>query len=333
MDINKLLTDLTKVHTAGHINSAAEVAVNTLQSFSDVTVFENYITAEIGKKFKKSLTLEAHIDQIAMIVTEVFDNGFLRVSPVGGIDSRFLPATPVKIYGKKVLDGVFTSQPPHLKKGDVMPDFDNLYVDTGDKNARDLVSAGDLVFFDFAPAPLLNNRFSAVGLDNRAGCATVIKAFEEISKLNLPLNVKLILTYGEEISLRGAKVAFFAADTDSALVVDVSFGDFADIPEHKTAKLKSGTMIGISPILCRDVYKKLEEIAKDRNIPYTLEVMGGRTGTDADVVSVSKSGVKTGLLSIPLRNMHTPVEIIDIDDVIATADLICEYAKEVSLND
>lgn len=332
MDIKNLLLSLTKTHSAAHILGSLNEAEKFLNGFSEVFVKDQYLIAEIGKEYNKALMLEAHIDQVCFIVTKVYDDGFLSVSPVGSIDARLLPATEVKIYGKKTIKGVFTSVPPHIKKDDSPPEIDTLFVDTGICNPKELICAGDLAFFDTIPTELKNNCFTASGLDDKAGATAVIMAFYEIAKKKIPLHTILVLCFGEELGLRGATVASFATKCDCAIAVDVSFGECEGVAAHKTAKLGSGTMVGISPILNRDIYKTLQRLAKENNIPFTNEVMGGKTGTDADIISVSKGGIPTGLLSIPLKNMHSPVEVVNIDDINSTSRLLVEFAKEVSDN-
>lgn len=332
MDIKNILTRLADTHCAAHVNGTANVVYEILKDFCDVKVYDNYVLAEIGKTYKKSLLLEAHIDQISMIVTNVYDDGFLRVAPVGGIDSSFLPSTSVVIYGKRPVKGVFTSVPPHLKKDDTVCKIDELFVDTGKPNLKETVGVGDLVFFDYKSKELLNDNFTAVGLDNKAGCTAVINAMKNIKELNLPIHVSAVFSFGEELGLRGAKVASYSVEADLAVVVDVSFGEAEGVPSYKTAKLGSGAMIGVSPILSRDIYKTLLNLAEKNSIPYTHEVMGAKTGTNADVISISKSGIPTGLVSIPLKNMHTSVEVVSLDDINSVSSLLVLFAKEVAIN-
>lgn len=331
MDLTKLITDLAAAEGIGHIETVKEVAKSYLSPFSKITDNKNYLLAEIGNG-DAEIMLEAHLDEVGMIVTEVFEDGFLSVTNVGSIDTRFLPSMPVKIYGKEIVKGIFTSVPPHIKKGNPTPDFDFCQIDTGRKNIKEIVSPGDYVLFDTNPEELLNGRITAKALDNRVGLAAVIAAGEKISQLDLPFKVVLMFPSGEELGLRGARVGAYSNTTKKCIAVDVSFGDCPDVSPSKTAKLGSGAMIGISPILSRDIYKKLEAIAKEKEIPYTLEVMGGTTSTDADVITLTKSGIPTGLVSIPLRSMHTPCEVVDTADVMAVSSLLTEFVKEEVLN-
>ena len=332
MDLTKIITDLASAEGIGHIETAKEVAKSYLSKFAKITDAENYLLAEIGEG-DTEIMLEAHLDEVGMIVTEITDDGFLTVTNVGSIDTRFLPSMPVKIYGKEVIKGVFTSVPPHLKKGDAVPDFDACQIDTGRKDIGEIISLGDYVLFDAEPLALLGDRITSKALDNRVGVAAVIAAGEKIAEAKLPFKVSLLFPTGEELGLRGARVGAFNCTAEKCISVDVSFGDCPDVSPLKTAKLGSGAMIGVSPILNRDIFKRLEALAKENEIPYTLEVMGGTTSTDADVISLTKSGIPCGLVSIPLRNMHTPCEVVDVKDVRAVSDLLVAFVKGEMVNE
>lgn len=331
MDLKNLLIDLASSEGVGYLDNVSKVAKKQLEEFSKVTKTENCLMAEFGEG-DYTIMLEAHMDEVAMIVTEIFDDGFISVSPVGSIDARLLPAQPVKIYGKEVVSGTFTSVPPHLKSESSVPNFDDCKIDTGDKNIGEKISLGDLVLFDAPAIELKGGRITGKALDNRAGMAAVITAAKKIASQNLKNKVVLLFPTGEEVGLRGAKVSAYNTPADECIVVDVSFGDCPEVPSSKTAKLGSGAMIGISPVLDKNIYKKLEQTAKEMGIPYTLEVMGGTTSTDADVISLTRSGIPTGLISIPLRNMHTPCEVADINDINAVANLIAAYTERGGLN-
>lgn len=332
MNIKQLLTELASEVGIGHRKDVYKIVRKYLESFALITETNNYILAEINNNSDYTIMLEAHIDEVGMIVTDILDDGFLLVSPIGSLDGRFLPATPVKVFGSKTVYGTFTSIPPHIKNSDSCPDFESCYIDTGMLNIGEIISLGDVAVFDAEPIYLTNSRLTSKALDNRSGVAAVIAAGKKLAEADCPVNVKLLFPMGEELGLRGARVGAFGVSVGENVSVDVSFGDCPDVPAHKTAKLGSGAMIGVSPVLCRDIYKKLEQTAKDNNIPHTLEVMGGTTSTDADIISLSGSGIPSGLVSIPLRNMHTPAEIIDISDVESASELLYKYVMGGGLN-
>ena len=273
-----------------------------------------------------TLLYEAHYDQIGFVVTEVIEGGFVHVGNAGGIDPRILPATRVKIYGKEVVKGVFTSVPPHLKGDDgAAPELSSLSVDTGlTDNIFDIISLGDRVVFDAPPCMLGDDTINAASLDDRAGCAALIYALQNLWGKELPVTVKFLFADKEELGMRGATTSVFGIDPDEAVAVDVSFGDTPGVPPYQTGKMGGGAMICHSPALTKSVIDGLFAASKD--LSTQPEVTGGRTGTDIDVISISRCGVKSGLVSVPQRNMHTPAETVRITDVKSVADVLINYA-------
>lgn len=325
MDIKKVLKELSMADGLGGIKNALIVAENELKKFAKVRFSGNSLIGVMDSHKSTTVMLDAHIDQIGMMVTSIKD-GFLKVSAAGGIDARMLPAMRVNIYGKKTIKGVFCSVPPHLaKKDDSAPSLDNLYIDTGFDSLEGIVSVGDRVAFDMSFTELSGDLVTGKSLDNRAGVASLILAAERLSKKELPCNVIILFSDMEEIGGDGAKTETFSLSPQRAIVVDVSFGNAPEIPPEKTGVLGNGGMIGISPALSKEITDNLQKAAEKANIPYQLEVMGGKSSTNADHIAVTKSGVPTGLVSIPLRNMHTPVEVVSIKDIESVADILCEY--------
>lgn len=323
------LISLCKAVSVGNKNDASVLAAKYLGEYAKVTKSDKNQTvfAEIKGEKDYTLMVEAHIDQIAFTVTDIDDNGFLTLAKCGGFDLRILPATRVLIHGKETVKGVFCSTPPHLSKGDKeYSDISELKVDTLlGKKAKEIISLGDFVTYDFEVLELLNNRVSSGSIDDRAGCVTVIELARRLAGKKLPFNVVFCLADGEELGNRGAIPATYSVCPDEAIAIDVSFATTPDVSETEGGILGGGAMIGYSPILNTEITKRLESIAKENNIPFQTEVMGGRTSTDSDVISISRSGVKTGLLSIPLRNMHSSVETADLNDIVSVCDILEKY--------
>lgn len=190
-----------------------------------------------------------------------------------------------------------------------------------------MIKPGDFVGFESKMQELLNENVTAPGLDNNAGVAALICCAQLLSENieNLKSKVSFLFSTGEEITGVGAKTAAFSISPDEAISVDTSFSDQKNVSEDKFGKLSCGPMIGISPVLSKSISNTLIEIAKKEKIPYQFEVMSGKTSTNADDIAISKTGVKTALLSIPLRYMHTPVEVINVYDIENTAKLLSSY--------
>ena len=279
----------------------------------------------------KSVVLTAHMDKIGLAVTAVDEtSGFLRVARCGGADLRVMAAARVKVYGRRTLDGVIVSTPPHLSdradRNKVTP-LDKLAVDCGlpYEEMKELVSAGDRVELRLPFTELANGRAASPFMDNSAGCAAVLKALEQLAGKDCPCTVHAVFATREEVGKQGAQTALFGLAPDEALVTDVSFAVGNGVKEEQGAKLGSGAMIAYSPILQREVSDTLKALAEKHGVPHTVEVLDRHTGTDADVAVISGAGVKTGLVSIPLKNMHTAAELAQLSDIEAVADLMAAY--------
>lgn len=285
---------------------------------------------------KPTLLLCAHIDQVGFFVTDITPDGFLRIGNVGGIDRRLLLGQSVKIFGKnEVLDGVISILPPHLLQGEqAVPDIDKLCVDTGFSSADNLrgkVRRGDAVYFDSNCAPLLGTRMTGSALDDRSGAAALILTAQMLRNVaaSLPYNVAFAFSTQEERSgHKGAKIASMHVNPQLSIAVDVTFGT-ADCDHDECFDLDGGPAIGVSSVLDADFSDRLIEIAENAQIPYQIEVMPESTGTDADILAIApQNGSKAATVSIPLRYMHTPVEVISTQDVENSAALLAAFAKE-----
>lgn len=328
MNIENLIKLLSDSVCIGNIKKASDIAKKELSKYAKVKDFGTLgVIGEINKGADRTLMLDAHIDEVGFVVTSVMDDGFLKVANVGGIDSRFLPALPVTVHGKKDVEAVFISTPPHLSKGeDKVKDVEDIFLDTGlGQNISDFVSVGDFVTFSSKTQNLSGTRFSGKSLDDRSAVACLIEVASRIYDKELPFNVIFSITEFEELGTRGAKTSSFQLECDEAIAIDVSFADAPDVPTAKCGKLGSGGMIGVSPVLNKKITDALINCAERNKTPYQLEVCGGTTGTDADSISIAKSGVPCGLISIPLRNMHTPQEVIDLNDIKSVCDILETY--------
>lgn len=327
MDIKELLFELSRRDTLGTVREAADYAAEVLSEYSEVRRVGGSIIGFVKGKADYTLLLDAHIDQVGMIVTDVDNEGFLTVAAAGGIDVRALPSRAVTVHGKKKIPAVFCSTPPHLSEGETeYGDISKIKLDTGlgDK-AADTVLPGDYVTFGAEPVCLAGDAVTGRSFDDRAGVACLLKVAELLNGAELPVNVAFLLSDAEELAMRGAVTAVFDAEPDEAIAVDVSFGNGIGIKDEECGKLGGGAMIGFSPTLDSGISAKLVLLAEDCKIKYQTEVMGGRTGTNADVISVSRGGVRACTVSVPLRNMHTEAELLKISDLESVCDLLVKY--------
>ena len=326
-EIKQILKELTEADGLGGLTDALDVAESYLSQYASVRRSGLSLIGEIKGDSDYTVLLDAHIDQIGMVVTSVKE-GFVRVAAAGGIDRRMLAGMKVTIHASKTIRGVFCSVPPHLGKTDEVAKINEMYIDTGlSQRAEEIISVGDRVTFEQSFSELIGDRVTAKSLDNRAGCAALIRCAELISKKKPPCNVVFLLSDLEELGGRGAAVESYSIYPDEAVAVDVSFGTALDVPASESGTLGKGAMLGISPVLSKNVTDRLKAAAESSKAPFQLEVMGGRTSTNADKITYTRGGVPTGLLSIPLRNMHTPVEVADIKDIESVAVILAEYVN------
>ena len=337
-DLKNLILSLSGANgTPGEENEISELIEKYVSRFASTSRdrFSN-LTAELPGN-SKTILLDAHTDRIGMIVTAVEDGGFLRVAKCGGMDARVLAAQDVTIWGKEPVYGVVTSTPPHLSTPEdakKAKDFDAILIDTGmsAEKLKKLVSPGDRITVRCPQGELQNGRIFGAALDDRAGCAVIIRAAELVANEKNRPTVKLLFSGQEETGGDGAVTGSYNLDADECISVDVSFADAPDMPSEKCGKLGKGPMIGIAPVLDYKISTRLKKLAEEKEIPFQLEIMGDSTGTNADHIAISKGGIRTGLVSVPQRNMHTGVEIISVDDVENSARLIAEYILGGGLN-
>ncbi len=337
--MRRMLFDLCgAAGVAGLERGAARLAADALAPLCD-TVRVDSLGSVIGTKAGEGtpILLEAHLDQIGLVVTGVEDGGFLRVAACGGVDRRVLCAQEVTVHGTEPLYGVIPAAAPHLTGSDSekAPAESALWIDIGlpREEAERRVPLGSRVTFRTPPAALGEYRVTSPALDNRAGVCVLLRCMELLQgRAHAPVTV--LFAAQEEVGGAGAAAAGFATQPESALVVDVSFAQAQGVPAPLAqGKLGGGTMVGYAPALDHRMSETLCAMAERENIPFSREIMGGRSGTDADRLQTAGRGIPCALLSIPLRNMHTAAEVADLRDIEATAQLLATYitqAKGVS---
>ncbi|MCC8068258.1 MAG: M42 family peptidase [Ruminococcus sp.] len=336
LDIKNTLKEVTsRVNIGNYDGSLEEYLCDILRKYSnDVYTKNGNVIANFGIRTddKPHILLDAHIDQIGMVVTYITDEGFIKVSNVGGLDKRLLSAQEVTIHGKKNILGVICTLPPHIKGNeDEVLNIDDIFIDTGYPKERleNIVSLGDYVSFRKDFLNLVGDRVSSPSLDDRCGVVALLKVAEALHGISLDCSYTIMFSNQEEVGERGALIGAYDINPDYAIEVDVSFGLTNSENPRKCGELGKGAMIGFAPVLDRCMSKQLVQIADSCNIPYQVEIMNGETGTNADRFSVSRGGVKAVTVSIPLKYMHTPVEVIDVNDVQYTANLVVEYLKRL----
>jgi putative aminopeptidase FrvX len=285
----------------------------------------------------RRLLVMGHIDEIGLIVTHIDDDGFLWFREVGGWDAQILVGQRVVIDAAGgPVGGVVGKKPIHLlreeerKKVASIPD---LHIDIGardGKQAAGMVHVGDVAVIDAAPVELPNGRLTARALDNRLGSFVALEAARLVAEAGgAKWELAAVAAAQEETTFGGSRTSAFSLKPDAAIVLDVTHATDApgiDVKGAGKHELGSGPVISRGSTLNHGVFELLHGAAEAEDIPFTIEASGRSTGTDADAVHLSRGGVPTGLVSIPIRYMHSPVELVDLKDVHACARLIAAAA-------
>jgi putative aminopeptidase FrvX len=282
----------------------------------------------------RRLLFDAHIDQIGLMITRIEDNGVLRFTQVGGVNPLTLYGKRVRIFGRLETTGIIGTKPPHLISGEEAKaePVQKLFIDAGYRSRREAqrrVDIGDIALVDYYVDELLGDHVTGSGLDNKAGVLTLLSATELLSRVSHYHDVLLLFAVQEEVGLRGAKVGGFSAHPEVAVVSDVTFAD----PGEKTIEVKTGKgpVLAKGPNYYPPLVKRIGELAQREDIPVQEEVEPRPGGTDAYFLQVSRTGVYTAGISIPLRYMHSPVEVINVKDVYRASKLLVLISQEAAL--
>ena len=292
----------------------------------------------INTEAKRKIMLCGHIDEIGYMLKYIDDKGFIYFSLIGGIDPQIIPGRQVLIKGRRgrVL-GIIGRKPVHLMSNEDLGKkikIEDLWIDIGAKSKKEalnLVSIGDVAvpFAEFAN--LENSNITGRGFDDKAGAFVTARVLEDLAKAKLNCSVWGVATVQEEIGLRGARTSAYGISPDIGIAVDVTFAsDYPGIDKRKTGEIfiGKGPVIAKGPNIHPKVFAGLVEAAEKNKIPFQVEAIPRATGTDANVIQLTKSGVAAGLVSIPLRYMHTPVEIVNTKDLDNTILLIEAFIKK-----
>ncbi len=311
-------------------------SLGIFDEMSTTSVGSFYGIKRCGKNNAPLLLLDAHLDTIGFVVTEICDGGFLRVAPVGGVAAKILSSSSVLIYGKEIIEGIFASKPPHLQtagESEKKMEIADLCIDTGlsDEKLKSIVRIGTPVGFSCKLRKLLGDNLVGSGFDDRLCGASLIRAIMLLDDVDLNVDIAFQFSGGEETGYKGAQTSTYLLDPDCAVVVDVTHAFVPGAPKtREDTKAGGGPDICFSPQTNRAFTKLAVETAERAGIAYQLSAAPGRTGTNSNAVQTTRDGIPTLLVSIPLKNMHTMSEIVDLGDALATSRLVAEVIKTVS---
>ena len=285
-----------------------------------------------GKASRPSVLISTHMDAIGLMVTRIVD-GFIYITAIGGIDSRILPGTPVIVHASKSgeeLYGVIVIPPSDLlpeSAGTGALALKYLMVDTGltTGEVSKRVSIGDLVSFNTEPVELSGGCVSGHTLDNRASVAALTICLEELQSKSHLWDVWAVSSIQEEETLGGAKTSAFQLRPTIAVAMDVTFGKGTGVQGWEGHELGKGPALGIGPVIHPFLHNQFKEVAEKAEIPFAVEPMPAHSSTDGDALQLTAEGIPTMVLSIPLRYMHTPVEVVALKDIQRAGRLLAEF--------
>lgn len=299
------------------------------------------VLALLNPEGSPRIMLAGHCDQLGLMVQHVDENGFLYAQPIGGWDMQILLGQNLVVWAKDgPIAGVISRKAPHLLTSDErnkVPQFQDVWIDIGAKDrkeAEELIRPGDPVTVDLTNRKLRNGLFTSPGLDDKVGVWTVMETLRLLKDRPLQAAVYCVSTVQEEIGLRGATTSAYGIHPHVGIAVDVTHA--TDTPGNEKKQLGE-VKLGAGPVVFRGaninphVEQRLQDAARSRKIDVQLRGVAKATGTDANAMQLARDGVATGLVGIPNRYMHSPVEVVSLEDLNQAANLLAEFCAGVTM--
>lgn len=338
----RFLQDILKAPSPSGYEQPAQAVVRAYASeFADDvrTDVHGNVIASLNASGAPRIMFAGHVDQIGFITQHIDDKGFISFRGIGGHDVAVLLGQRVSVWTKGgPVQGVIARKAIHVLTGDErgkVPEMHDLWVDIGAKSkdeAAGIVNIGDPITFELGFGELRNGLAHAPGMDDKVGVWVSIEALRLLDGKTFDASVFAVSTVQEEIGLRGAHTSAFGIEPLAAIAVDVTHAtDYPGMDPKRYGEVK----IGGGPVVTRGaninprVFDLLCQVAEKKKIPIQIEAAPGGTGTDANAIQISRSGVATGLVSVPNRYMHSPVEVVALDDLENAAKLLAEFVLAV----
>lgn len=280
------------------------------------------------------IMIATHMDAIGLMVNKI-ENGFLYISNIGGVDPRILPGQAVTIHGKREIAGIVQLVPDRLLDRQAAgnpPGYKTLFVETGlsEPEVKRLVQPGDLISFAQKSFEMDGGYVAGHSLDNRASVAALTICLEELKNINLAWDVWAVATVKEEVQGIGALTSAFAIRPDIAVSIDVTFAKGPGSTDYRSFPLGKGPSIGVGANIHPALYDSFTKIAKEMDMPYGVETMPRSSGTDSMMIQVTAEGIPNMVLGIPIRYMHTSVELVSVNDIYRAGRLLARFINQLT---
>lgn len=349
MDILKYLEQQAVQHgPSGHEYEVAQWMKSLFDPLCDTVTIDPLFNVIAYKKatlptsdgsLAPRVMLAAHQDEIALMVADILQDGTLRMGNVGGVDPRILPASTVTVHARSgkdgyvKLEGVVGAMPPHLmSENDRKNNYqrEELFVDLGlsAERVKELVHVGDLITLNGPATPLLNERCAAKSMDDRACVGCLLEAAERLQKMGHAADIYFVATSQEEVGAGGATTAAYTIDPDLAVALDVTHATLPSSRPDSTVPLDAPAL-SCGPFLQHKLVERLRKTAADHGIRLNMEACSQRTWTDADSIQIMRSGIPCALIDLPLKYMHTSVELLDMNVLRECGRLLAHFLSEL----
>ncbi|MEY8001965.1 M42 family peptidase [Clostridium sp. Mt-5] len=332
--------DFLKMICEAHAPSGREdwlysIIEDNFKKFGHITMSKlNNIYIHKKGKTSNKIMIMAHADEVFLMVNEISGEGFIKFKALG-IDPKSLVSQEVIIHGTEDVEGIVALKPTYNDKDNNVVKMERLYIETGynSEKLNNLVKIGDYITLKRDMIELLNDNICCKSIDNRASIAAMYVCADELKNVNSDLDVYFVCSCQEEVGHRGAKMASYEIKPDIGIAIDVTFdgGKFGD--SDRENKLGEGPVICIGPNVHPKLRNRIIKTADRYNIPYQVEVESGNTGTDAWDIQTAAGGIQTLLISIPIKYMHTSVEIVNLKDIRNTGKLLARFIQELNENE
>lgn len=280
------------------------------------------------------IMLAAHIDEIGLMIKDIDDDGYLYFATIGGFDPRVLLYQEVNIHGTEDMFGIIVPEKDNLKKIEASKalGINDLKIDTGydSEKVKSLVNIGDVVTIKRELLSLEDESVSGKALDDRAGVAVMHECAKELSKLKHEADVYFVGTVQEEVGTRGAATSSYDINPDIGIAIDVTFGRTPELSKNRSLEVGKGVGLTIGGNIHPKIREQMISVANEYNIPFQIEIDPGPTGTDARAIQITREGIPTALISIPLKYMHTSTEVINLRDVKTSAKLLARFIASIT---
>lgn len=334
MDLKELITSLGGLYSVSGAEAAGAQGVGKIlgdlfDEHRTDAVGNHMFIKRCGRKNAPKILVDAHFDEIGMLVTDITEEGFVRMTNVGGVDTRILPGAKLLIYGKKIVEGIVCTMPTKLLGGDpdALPEIGQLYVDTGYSahELKKMISIGSPIGFMPTYTNLLGGRLAGKAFDDKACGACAVHGVSAVKPEDMAGDVYFLFSAGEETSMMGAMTGGTAIMPDYAMVIDVTHAATPETGDRPLASFGSGAVLEYAPMVNRTMTNMLKKLVEQKEIPFTCAATGGSTGTNANRIWMTGDGVPTVLVSLPIKNMHSSTEVLDLRDAQAVADVVSAF--------